>query len=110
MMSDSKRKVNTDASSESFRGTTLFVVKIVFTFLLHFFLLPKGTLPVRLEASDMDQMNTLNSNITFRVVSQKPSEPKITLTQIDSRMAHLQLIGCFDYDVGSTTRNFHLLY
>ncbi|XP_024914759.1 cadherin-like protein 26 isoform X2 [Cynoglossus semilaevis] len=59
---------------------------------------PEGTLPVRLEASDMDQMNTLNSNITFRVVSQKPSEPKITLTQIDSRMAHLQLIGCFDYD------------
>ncbi|XP_049921086.1 cadherin-like protein 26 [Epinephelus moara] len=55
-------------------------------------------LPVQLLVTDIDQRNTSNSKVTIRVLSQKPDSPKISLIQIDNRMAQLTVEGCFDYD------------
>uniref|UniRef100_A0A4W5N5U4 Cadherin 26, tandem duplicate 1 n=1 Tax=Hucho hucho TaxID=62062 RepID=A0A4W5N5U4_9TELE len=45
--------------------------------------LPEGYLPVPLTARDMDQVNTQNSNISIRLLSQEPAEPKIKLKQVE---------------------------
>lgn len=49
---------------------------------------------------DMDQVNTQNSNISIRLLSQEPAEPKIKLKQVEgTKMSQLTFTGCFDYDV-----------
>lgn len=54
---------------------------------------------MQLLVTDIDQRNTSNSKVTISVLSQKPDSPKISLIQINNRMAQLTVDGCFDYDV-----------
>ncbi|XP_046895960.1 cadherin-like protein 26 isoform X2 [Hypomesus transpacificus] len=61
--------------------------------------LPQGYLPVPLKARDADEENTDNSDITLRVVSQEPAEPKIILTTVEgTKLTQLTFTGCFNYD------------
>ncbi|XP_061908259.1 cadherin-like protein 26 isoform X1 [Entelurus aequoreus] len=59
---------------------------------------PEGLLPVRVEVTDPDGVNTPNSTISLSVISQSPQLPKMDLHQIDDRLAQLTFKGCLDYD------------
>ncbi|KAK7878671.1 hypothetical protein WMY93_030507 [Mugilogobius chulae] len=67
-------------------------------------------LPVQLHATDPDQPNSPNSTIKFKMVSQKPQEPKMELEQIDDRTAHLKFTGCFDYDTAKIYQVIAIAY
>ncbi|XP_055044373.2 cadherin-like protein 26 isoform X1 [Misgurnus anguillicaudatus] len=60
----------------------------------------EGTLPVTLQAHDIDEKGTPNSQFTMRLVSQEPVLPKLTLQDITgtTTIKQLGLSGCFDYD------------
>lgn len=60
----------------------------------------EGTLQVTLQAHDIDQKGTPNSQFTMRLVSQEPALPKLTLQDITgtTTIKQLSLTGCFDYD------------
>ncbi|KAJ3585833.1 hypothetical protein NHX12_012241, partial [Muraenolepis orangiensis] len=60
---------------------------------------PEGLLPVRLQARDMDQENTINSTFTISILSQEPKEPKLKIDQTpETTIGQLAFEGCFNYD------------
>ncbi|CAG04085.1 unnamed protein product, partial [Tetraodon nigroviridis] len=60
---------------------------------------PVGSLLERLEVIDKDQEQTDNSRITVSLVSQEPTEPKISMEHVANTQVKLSLkSGCFDYD------------
>ncbi|XP_051736897.1 cadherin-like protein 26 [Ctenopharyngodon idella] len=61
---------------------------------------PEGTLLTTLQAHDIDQMDTPNSQFTMSVVSQVPASPKISLKDMPgtTKIKQLTFTGCFDYD------------
>ncbi|KAG7261457.1 hypothetical protein CRUP_000947, partial [Coryphaenoides rupestris] len=60
---------------------------------------PEGLLPVRLQARDMDEVNTINSTFTIKILSQEPKEPQLKVDQlVGTTMGQLSFEGCFNYD------------